>query len=211
MDTRWSADAADASPNSSPVPPPVMPPVREGADFAPRPRHRDMAAAQELSRLEGKVGSGARNMGMVLALGLVFLGVASLIKPDPRSATANPGGGTGAMPVAGADGLEHIRTVKPERAAEVAAELARTPHPKGWKLLGLLQDQRYHVLVYTSPDGPRYSVFALTGALLEADLPADQIYRVFPDLDVTKLRADPPNGVTPTGPLMLADPKGIGD
>lgn len=181
-------------------PPPIPPPIAQHDAPARRAGRRDPEAAAELARMESKVGNGARNLGMVLALGLVFLGAASLIKPDPRSATASPADGAAALPPS-------PRTLSAEEE-RIALELARTPHPAGWKPLGMLQDTRYHVLIHASPAGPRYSIFTLKGRLLQGDMHADDVYRSFPDLDLTKLRLDPQNK---TQSIMYADPATIGD
>lgn len=57
------------------------------------------------------------------------------------------------------------------------------------------------VLCFATPDGPRYSVFTREGVLLQADMYADDVYRVFPDLDIENMHLEP----GPDGPLMLMD------
>ena len=74
-----------------------------------------------------------------------------------------------------------------------------------------LSGVEYWVLIYGSPDGPRYSVCSLDGRLLQADLPADEVYKAFPTLDVEGMWVDPPNGAEPGAAgmnkaLMLAEP-----
>lgn len=116
---------------------------------------------------------------LVLAVGVgVFFGVASMIKPAPRQAAAD------------------VPTNVPRRLPSA------TPgeHPKGWKLLGSLQGKQFLVRAYASPEGPRYTVYSIKGELLQADLPADEVYRAFPDVDLENMQLEP--GVTP-GTLML--------
>src|SRR5262249_38131926 len=116
----------------------------------------------------------------VVAGGIAFLGIASLIKPEPRTASAyensvTPAQTLGQNPVGG-------------RSPDLAARLALRPHPKGWRVLGSLESTEHIVLVYASPDGPRYSVFTLQGRLISADLAAEDVYREVPDLDLSTLR-----------------------
>ncbi len=127
----------------------------------------------------------ARRMLFVLAGAAVFLGVASVIKPAPRQAAAT-------IPTA-------VPLVLP------ASSLG--PHDKGWKLLGTLQGKTLIVRAFASPDGPRYSVYSTLGQLLQADLPADEVYRAFPQVDLQNIRLEP--GVT-SDALML-HPGIVGD
>lgn len=115
----------------------------------------------------------------ILCGAAVFFGVASVVKPPPRSASA---------------GNTPRRTLAP-------APLANTAHPQGWKLLGMLDGAERTVLCFATPDGPRYSVFTREGVLLQADMYADDVYRVFPDLDIENMHLEP----GPDGPLMLMD------
>ncbi len=121
-----------------------------------------------------------RGAVLVLAGAAIFLGVASVIKPPPRSATATN------IPVAPLQ-------LPPRTEAS---------HPKGWKLVGTLEGTQHMVRCWATPDGPRYSVYTLDGRLLQADLPADEVYRGFPDIELENLRADPPAGHST---LMIVD------
>lgn len=108
----------------------------------------------------------------------VFFGVASFIKPAPRQASAS--------------------VPNPVQLTIPASALGE--HPKGWKVLGTLQGKNLLVRAYASPEGPRYSVYSTAGQLLQADLPADEVYRAFPEADLQNMRLEP--GV-PSNALML--------
>lgn len=145
-----------------------------------------------------------RNLAMVLALGLVFLGVASLVKPDPRGANASINA-DGTNRGAGRNVTNTANTAN--TATSVLANLIAQPHPQGWKLIGAIHDSQYLVLVNSSPMGPRYSVFSHEGQLLQADMFADDVYRSFPSLDMSTLHLDPAGGQQPAdGAIMLAEP-----
>ena len=112
----------------------------------------------------------------LLGLGGValFVGVASVIKPSPRGASA------------GIEGLN-----EPAIAVH-RANATRAEHPRGWKLIGIVEGREHVLRCWATRDGARYSVHALDGRLVQDDLPADEVYRGFPDLDLPNLRADPP-------------------
>jgi hypothetical protein len=155
------------------------------------------------------VGRRGRGLVVVVAGGLVILGLVSIVKPPPRSATAGPNGLNAAELRAGprqafkepvdpsASAPRNAEQIKRLKTLQNAGKL----HPKGWKLLGSLEGREHIVKCWATPDGPRYSVYALDGRLIQDELPADEVYRGFPDVDLTNLRADPPEG----GPLMSAD------
>lgn len=120
----------------------------------------------------------ARRTLLAIACIGAFLGVASFIKPAPRQAAASiPNPVELAIPVS-----------------------ALGEHPKGWKLLGTLQGKKYLVRAYASPEGPRYSVYSTLGRLIQGDLPADEVYRAFPEADLKNMQLEP--GV-PSNALML--------
>lgn len=122
-----------------------------------------------------------RSALLMVAGALAFLGIASVVNPNgPRSASAGSAGGGFA-------------------ATQVLADT----HPtRGWKLIGSLISNEHEARMWATPDGPRYSIHTLDGRLLQDNLAADDVYRAFPDMDIERLRADPPNQRT----LMLADP-----
>lgn len=165
--------------------------------------------------IEAPVARGAQRLAAVFALGLLFLGVASLVKPDPRGATAAPGTQPGIapgaqtlpLPVSPFDNAKHRATGGQFRTTDVGLELTRQTHPKNYKLLGRIEDRDYHVLAYAAPDAPRYTVFSLEGRLLQADMLADDVYRSFPTLNLTTLRVDPEANSTAPTAIMLADPR----
>ena len=126
----------------------------------------------------------------IIAFGAaVFLGVASVVKPPPRSAEAGAG-----------SPLRAPETSR--RANNTAITRSNIPaHAKGWRLIGTLEGREHRVNCYASPEGPRYSVHTLDGALLQADLPADEVYRLFPEIDLQNMTLEPGEG----GALMLMD------
>ena len=120
-----------------------------------------------------------RNLAFALGAFVLFFGVASLVKPPPRSASASGGG-------------------LPRPSGSALAQLS--DHAEPGRLLGTLEGREYAVRCYASPLGPRYSVLTLDGRLLGSDLPADEVYRVFPGVDLESMRLEPG-----AGPLMLMD------
>ncbi len=133
-----------------------------------------------------------------LASGLgVFVLVASVV--DPQSSPAGQG-----------DLAVNVPHLNAAQLQAVEQRLLARRHPMNWPTLGLLEGPEYLTLIHSSPDGPRYTVCALNGRVLLADLPADDVYRGFPTLDLMGMRVDPPDpagSMRPDGePLMLADP-----
>ncbi len=120
---------------------------------------------------------------LVLGAAALFIGAASVIKPEPQGARANTN--------------PHTQTLT--RAAVPALQ----SHPKGWKLLGTLEGREHILKCWGTNDGPRYSVHALDGRLIQDDLPADEVYRGFPDIELPNLRVDPPtDGAGSSGVLV---------
>jgi hypothetical protein len=128
---------------------------------------------------------------LIVAVGVaLFFGVSSIIKPPPQSASATP-----LTP-------RSQPTVKPRKDLPYTfAQASRGDHPKGWRLVGQLEGREHNVLCFASPQGPRFSVFSRDGKLLQADLPADEVYRAFPALDIENMQMPK----SETGPLMLMD------
>lgn len=127
----------------------------------------------------------------------VFVLVASVV--DPQSSPASPG-----------DMVVNVPHLGTDRQQAVEQRLLARRHPMNWPTLGLLEGPEYLTLIHSSPDGPRYTICALNGRVLLEDLPADDVYRAFPTLDLAGMRldpADPPGAHLPDGgALMLADP-----
>lgn len=67
----------------------------------------------------------------------------------------------------------------------------------GRPTLGTLTGGDYTIEISPGPDGPRYSVYDKDGTLLADQLPAEDLYRAVPDLDVTTMFSG--------GPLMMAE------
>jgi hypothetical protein len=119
-----------------------------------------------------------RSALLMVAGAIAFLGIASVVNPNgPRSASAG---------------------------SIAAAQLAQTSHPRGWKLIGSLVSTDHELRCWATPFGPRYSVHTADGVLLQDNLVADDVYRAFPDFDLERLRADPPENADGR-PIMLAD------
>ncbi len=146
----------------------------------------------------------------VVAVGIgvaVFGLVASVVDPRP-SPGADPVG-TPVLPVT-PGGSKSDQGSAASRDKVQRGLLAR-PHPSGWPALGLIEGLDYYVLIHGSPEGPRYTVCSLGGRILQADLPADEVYRAFPTVDIEGMRLEPavlPVAPMPDGPaLMLAEPR----
>lgn len=127
-----------------------------------------------------------RRLLLVVGGAFTFAVIASVIQPGASTAT----------PANLAHGDGHL--------ADVSKKLAQLPHPEGWPCLGLLRGTNQLVVIHGSPEGPRYSVYTLSGRMISADLAADEIYREFPDLDIEGLRLEPGED---HGPLMLYMPR----
>ena len=141
-------------------------------------------------------------MAAVIAGAVAFLGIASLIKPDPRSASAYENGATPIHPAAHAPNING-RSMQGD-SHDILVALSMQAHPQGWRLIGSLEGTEHLVLVYSSPNGPRYSVFTLQGRLVAGGLEAGEVYRVVPELDMTTLRDLPESDGKP---LMLVTPQ----
>ncbi len=89
------------------------------------------------------------------------------------------------------------------RSASPRAPFRARP-PAAGAPLGELIGGRYLVRITLLPQGPRYTVCTPDGEVLATDLPADEVYRDFPDLDPAALHLGPDHG--PGTPLMLAEP-----
>lgn len=142
-------------------------------------------------------GSG-QAMRWVLALGAValFAGVARLA--EPRSSWA------------GLSGEEPVGSIKAGgQGGRGAAASVQRPAARS---MGELIGRDYLVRIIATDDGPRYTVCTLQGDVLETDLAAADVYRLFPGLDLESLQFGS-NGPTDghealSGPLMLVDPSG---
>lgn len=133
---------------------------------------------------------------MVLGAAAVFIGAASVIKPDPQGARAGTGNHD-EMPGLGSKARVDLNPTNPKEAELVQRlkeRAAQSVHPKGWKLIGMLEGREHILKCWGTNDGPRYSVHALDGRLIQDDLPADEVYRGFPDIELPNLRVDPPTG-----------------
>lgn len=126
-----------------------------------------------------------KRIAVVLGAAALFIGAASVIKPDPQGAQA------GTNPT-----IDDPSTTRggPRQVAD---------HPKGWKLLGTLEGREHILKCWGTNDGPRYSVHAPDGRLIQDDLPADEVYRGFPDIELPNLRVDPPADGGSSGGMLV--------
>lgn len=142
----------------------------------------------------------ARGLAVVVAL-VVYLTVASVVKPGRSSAEP------GVQRITPSKSLPQLRDGKDADQwvrSIVPAAPERNAH--GWRLLGQMVGGERLVWIYSSPDGPRYTICTKTGEILREDLEADDVYRVFPDLDISGMRLEPrPEGGQKPESLMTAD------
>jgi len=103
------------------------------------------------------------------AITTAVVGAASLVAPAPSPAGVSTSPGMAAERLA----------ASPERAH-----------------LGTLEGRGHHLLIFATPDGPRYTALDALGNPIASDLTSDEVYRVSPDADVDRLIS---------GPVMLAD------
>ena len=134
---------------------------------------------------------------VVLGAAALFIGAASIIKPDPQGAHASDGTSDATR-----DAIK-AGHVDPSLARAAKTRLREPEHPKGWKLLGILEGREHILKCWGTNDGPRYSVHALDGGLIQDDLPADEVYRGFPDIELPNLRVDPPTDGTDSGGVLV--------
>ncbi len=131
-------------------------------------------------------------------LGTIAL-VASVFGPRFSAATpatpARPVGGSGG-PVAASIEARPLTPAKPTPPITDSA---------GHPLLGSLVGGPYGVWIYSSPDGPLYTVVSQSGKVLREGMNVDEVYRAFPDLPIDRMRLMPAGDGTK---LMLADPSG---
>ncbi|MBL0921156.1 MAG: hypothetical protein IBJ10_03395 [Phycisphaerales bacterium] len=113
---------------------------------------------------------------IALALASVFILVARQI--EPAGSLAGESGDLG-DPIAPAGAPKAFGTGRPS--------------------LGTLTGGDYTIEIVPHPDGPRYTVYDRNGEKIADQLPAEDLYRIAPDLDVTGLFA----GMS--GPLMMAE------
>ena len=73
----------------------------------------------------------------------------------------------------------------------------------GWPLLGSLEGARYRVWIYSSPEGPAYTVIDEYGWIIEENLLEEEIREACPELELEGM-------IAPVGenwsPVMLVDP-----
>jgi len=157
-----------------------------------------------------------RRLVLLLVGGIAFLGIASVIKPSPRSADASTPDTVGpdgfVPPPRGVDPKMKefqaaireafvtpvdINSTDPKEQELVRRlkdrKLAGADSTADHKLLGILESRQHTVHCFQTSEGVRYTVYTRDGRLLQKDLPADEVYRAFPDVDLQTLHADPPD------------------
>jgi hypothetical protein len=112
--------------------------------------------------------------GVLAVLAIVFAGAASVF--GPFASRAGPGDGSAMPQMLGKDGRI---------------------------LIGRTLGREHRLTVYATRDGTLYTVTASDGRILARDLAADDVYRMFPDLDPGSLHASPGEV---SGRLMMVDP-----
>ena len=121
-----------------------------------------------------------RRVVTTLAVGAVFIGLASIFVPDWTQAE-----------------LQRF-----DAADEMdAAWMSTDPHV-GLRSLGVMEGDRYRVEIWAGDQGPRFTIYEAGGTRAIATLlSADQVAERFPDLPLPQIDFDVP------GMLMLADPE----
>lgn len=125
------------------------------------------------------------------------------IKSHPRPVL----GGAAAMVAATLALVAAIRQPSVTTASPViraGTSIQTFDRPRG-RVLGEFVGVRYRVRAVTSPDGPRYDVLTLDGAVIKDGLLADEVYKHFPGLEITELQFGPDAGAWDGGALMFAD------
>jgi hypothetical protein len=106
-------------------------------------------------------------IAVVIAV-LVYAVVSSIVRP--YSSNASPPGPTPAKQLpairAGGAGAERSSKARPSDAAP-------EQNSRGWRLLGELVGAEHRVWLYSSPNGPRYTVCTGAGKILQENLEAE--------------------------------------
>jgi hypothetical protein len=89
-------------------------------------------------------------------------------------------------------------------ASATTSAVAQPITPGSEALIGTLIGANYIVSIYTTTDGPRYSVASTSGVVLAELLSPTQVLAQFPDLPIEDLRLLP--SIDRPGPIMLVDP-----
>jgi hypothetical protein len=95
-----------------------------------------------------------------------------------------------------------IATFLGPQASEAGQSAAA--HPSAHRHLGELRGLKYRVLIEPSSHGPLYTVCTRSGQVLHPPIPAEDVYKLFPDLDIQTMSAGPDEGT----PLMMVDDHG---
>jgi hypothetical protein len=136
-------------------------------------------AINSLQRRRRYARIGGRVIIASLAVGL-FVAVASVFEPENSIAT-------------------------PERLRQDVDPVALS----AGTYLGELVGRNHSVVIHATPDGPRYTALDGLGNVIAADLMADEVYQLLPDVNIDTLSADD-NSMLDTpllfdSALMLAD------
>lgn len=124
-----------------------------------------------------------------------FIALASVFNPEQTRATV-------ATVKRGVESLVGDTTRVPEGAAKPPARDSR-----GRMLLGEMVGNGHRVWVYGRGTEVRYTVCTPEGEVLTSDISAEDVYRLFPHLDLRTMRLDTlPD--SDTGAVMMVDPQG---
>lgn len=108
----------------------------------------------------------------VVACVAAFVGVATLINPTSSLARA----------VRNASGFP-LANGKPGAGLPAAAQTDRLS-------LGTLEGHEFRVSIFAASDHPSYSVVNAAGQAVALDVPADEVYKHVPEMDVRSMMAD---------------------
>ena len=134
-----------------------------------------------------------RLLVLVAAVG-GFVAMASIFNPEQTRATV-------AQVKRGIETLAGEQPKVPEGAAKPPARDSR-----GRMLLGEMVGKGHRVWVYGQGTEVRYTVCTMEGEVLTSDIGADDVYRLFPHLDLRTMRLDTlPD--SDTGAVMVVEPR----
>jgi len=123
-----------------------------------------------------------------------FIVLASVFTPEQTRATV-------ATVKRGIESLAGDTTKVPEGAAKPPARDSR-----GRILLGEMVGNGHRIWVYGRGTDVRYTVCTPEGEVLTSDITADEVYRLFPHLDLRSMHLDTlPD--SDTGAVMMVDPR----
>jgi hypothetical protein len=141
-----------------------------------------------------------KRIAITVALGVAFIVMASIFRPE-RSTAGNNQRRQRPAPKA-------VPTSEPAQpslnASDGLALLSADAHA-GLRSLGVIETGRYLVAIFATDLGPRYTIFdAQSQHELGTLLSAEQLSQLLPEVDLTSVDFSVP---TDQQPLMLAEPR----